>query len=158
MAIFDRQFEVIMPSLDRLVRKPLEVADTGLIDPTGTSPVPLIDGEFVEINAAYKYARATNTDRPVYAVIEDRGDYGVQASRKLSVLFIGGYEADTVVFDTAVTTLGTALKIGSVNNSLSGSVARAGLVAQGGSGLIVGYVLRPAASNSNKLRFQQVAV
>lgn len=158
MASYDRQFEVIMPSLDRLVRKPLEVADAGLLDPTGTSPVPLIDGELVQVNASYQWARGTTTTSPSHFTIEDRGDYGVQASKKLSAILAGGFEADTVVFDTAVTTLGAALMAGNVSNALSGSVTRRGLVAHTSTNVVIGYVMRPHASNNNKLRFLQVAV
>lgn len=158
MASYDRQFEVIMPSLDRLVRKPLEVADSGLLDPTSTSPVALIDGELVQLNTAYKWARGSTTTTPSFFTIEDRGDYGVQAARKLSVIFLGGFEADTVVFDTALTTLGAPLMSGAVNNSLSGSVARRGLIAHTSTNVVLGYVTRVASTNGNKLRFLQVAV
>ncbi len=156
MADFDRQFEVVAPDLSMLYRKPLEVADLGLLDPNSTSPVPLIDGEFVQLNAAYKYIRATDTAQLSYATIEDRGDYGVQASRKLSALFIGGYEADTVVFDAGLTTLGAAVMHGDVT---VGAATRRGLVAwTAAPNIIIGYVTRTAATNGGRLRFQQVAV
>ncbi len=158
MASFDRQFEVIAPDLTRLVRKTLEVADTGLLDPTGSSPVPLIDGELVQVNADYKWARGSTVTSPSHFVIDERGDYGVQASKKLSVILAGGFEADTVVFDTAVTTLGAPLMAGAVNNALSGSLARRGLIAHTSTNVVIGYVMRPHASNNNKLRFLQVAV
>jgi len=155
MASFDRQFEVVAPDLSVLFRKPLEVADLGLLDPESTSPVPLIDGEFVQLNAAYKYIRSVDPTKLSYATIEDRGDYGVQASRKLSALFLGSYEADTVVFNSALTTLGAPLMIGAVT---IGGLVRAGLVAHTGSNIIIGYVNRTAATNGGRLRFQQVAV
>lgn len=158
MASFDRQFEVIMPSLDRLVRKPLEVADTRLLDPTNSAVVPLIDGELVQVNASYQWARGSSTSSPAHFTIEDRGDYGVQASRKLSAILLGGFEADTVVFDSGVTTLGAPLMLGTVNDALSGSVNRAGLIAHTSTNVVIGYVMRPHASNNNKLRFLQVAV
>lgn len=154
MATFDRKFEIIQPTLDRLMRKPLEVADLGLLNPTGTSPVPLIDGEIVQVNSSYKWARGTDAAKPGFFCIEDRGDYGVQASRKLSAVLGPTFEADTVVFDTAIATLGQALVAGAVNNSLSGSVARWGLV-PAGAGIVIGYVMRLPANNGNRLRFIQ---
>lgn len=154
MASYDRTFEVVYPSLDRVQRVPLEVSDTRLLDPTNTAVVPLIDGEFVQITTAYKYARASSEDVPTFAVIEWRGDTGVQATRKLATVR-GAYEADTGVFDPTVTVLGTALKNGDVT---IGGATRRGLVAQGGSGLVLGYVTRTAATNGGRLRFIQTLV
>lgn len=157
MASFDRQFEVVRPTLDRLTRQALEVADVRLLDPHNTDVVPLIDGEFAQEDATYKWVRATDAARPSHAVLEWRGDTGVQASRKLSVLRLGGYEADTIVFDAALTTLGAALGLGTVNNAAVGSVARAGLIAVGGN-LRIGFITRTAATNGGRLRFLQTQV
>lgn len=158
MASYDRKFEVVQPTLDRLVRKPLEVADVRLLDPTNTAVVPLIDGELVFMDSTYKWARASNAAHPSFFAIEDRGDTGVQASRKLSAIMGGGaFEADTIVYATALTTLGAAVQLGTVNNTLSGSVNRAGLVASAG-GLILGYVTKVAANNGSRLRILQTLV
>ncbi|RLA42221.1 MAG: hypothetical protein DRQ64_00090 [Gammaproteobacteria bacterium] len=157
MASFDRQFEVVRPSLDKLTRMSLEVADGRLLDPSNTAVVPFIDGEFAQEDATYKWVRAADFARPSSAILEWRGDTGVQASRKLSVLRVGGYEADTIVFDPALTTLGAAVQVGVVNNAASGSVNRAGLIASGG-GLILGYITRVSASNGGRLRFLQTQV
>lgn len=155
MATFDRKFDIIQPTLDRLMRKPLEVANLGLLNPTGTSPVPLIDGEIVQMDASYKWARGTDATKPGFFCIEDRGDYGVQASRKLSAILGPTFEADTVVFDdVGIVTLGMALMAGAVNNALSGSVARWGLI-PAGVGITLGYVTRLPASNGGRLRFIQ---
>jgi hypothetical protein len=158
MASYDRQFDIVRPSMDRLIRAPLEANDPQLLNPQSTSPVPLIPGELVQINSSYKYIRAVNATEPSFFCIEDRGDYGVQASRKMSAIMGGTFEADTIVFDTALTTIGVAVKWGSVNNSLSGSVARAGLVAQGGTGIILAYITRVAATNGGRLRVLQMFV
>lgn len=153
MASYDRKFSILQPSLDRLTRKPLEVANTALLNPNSTSPLALIDGEIVQLNSSYQWTRGSDATKPGFFCIEDRGDYGVQASRKLSAIMGGGgFEADTIVYDTALTTLGAAVGQGTVNNSLSGSVARWGLVAAGGN-IVIGYVTRLAAQNGNLLRF-----
>lgn len=157
MASYDRKFAILWPTLDRLNPQPLEVTDKRLLDPTNGAVVPLIDGEFVQEDATYKYIRAATFTRPCYAMIEWRGDPGIQASRKVAALKGGTYEADTIVFDTAIVTLGAALDAGAVNNANSGSVARAGLIAHG-AGPIVGYVTRTAAANGGLLRFLQVLV
>jgi len=157
MASFDRQFEVVRPSLDKLTRMSLEVNDLGLLDPTGTSPVPLIDGEFVQEDANYQFGRASDADRLSSVVIDWRGDYGIQAGRKLSVIRLGSYEADTLVFDAALTTLGAPVQLGTVNNAAVGSVNRAGLIAAA-AGLVIGYISRVAATNGNRLRYVQTQV
>jgi hypothetical protein len=158
MASYDRKFEIVQPTLDRLTRKPLEVADVRLLDPHNLAVVPLIDGELVQVNATYKWARAADAAAPSFFTLEDRGDTGVQASRKLSAIMGGGaFECDTIVYNTGLVTLGAAVQLGTVNNSLSGSVNRAGLVASAG-GLVLGYVMRTAATNGGRLRILQTLV
>lgn len=158
MVSYDRKFEVIQPTLDRLVRKPLEVADLRLLDPTNVAVVPLIAGELVQLDSTYKWIRAATFTQPSFFSVEDRGDYGVQASRKLSAIMGGGaFECDTIVYNTGLTTVGAAVQAGVVNNTLSGSVNRAGLVASAG-GVVLGYVTRVAALNNGLLRILQTLV
>lgn len=158
MASYDRKFQVVQPSLDKLSRKPLEVADIRLLDPYNTAVVPLIQGELMQVDSTYKWARASNAAAPSFFNIEDRGDFGVQASRKLSVIMGGGaFECDTVVYNVALTTVGAAVQLGTVNNTLSGSVNRSGLIASAG-GLVIGYVMKPAATNGGLLRILQTLV
>jgi hypothetical protein len=154
MASFDRKFEIVYPTLDRLIRMPLEVGDLGLINPQSTVPVPLIDGELVFLNASGKYVRATDATAPAFFVLEDRGDYGVQASRKMSAV-VGptGFVANTIVFDAAIAALGQSLMLGTVNNAAVGSVNRAGLVPHAGANRRLGFVLRLPATNKNLLQF-----
>ncbi len=156
MASYDRKFEVIAPTLDKLTRLPLEVETLGLLNPQGTNPVPLIDGELVALGATGKYIRATNASAPAFFSIEDRGDYGVQASRKLSAL-IGppGYIANTIVFDPANLVLGSPLMAGTVNTVATGSVVRRGLILDTGS-LRLGYVIKVPGINRNLLQFISV--
>jgi len=158
MASYDRKFEVVQPTLDRLIRKPLEASDVKLLDPTSTSPVALIQGELVQLDASYKWNRGSDATKPSFFTIEDRGDYGVQASRKLSAIMGGGaFECDTIVYNPAIVAVGAGVQQGTVNNSLSGSVNRSGLVASAG-GIIIGYVTRPAATNGGLLRILQTLV
>jgi hypothetical protein len=146
----DRKFEILRPSLDRLSRLPLEVANLGLINPQSTSPLALVDGELVQIDIAGKWARATDATKPSHVAIDDRGDYGIQASRKLTAVVGGGhFIANTVLFNSGLTTIGTPVKYGSVTVE---SLARAGLVDQAGSGIILGYVMKVSAANGGKLQ------
>lgn len=159
MASYDRQFEIIRPTLDRVVRAAHPIADAALLDPTNASS--LIDGEFVQFNASYQLKRGDTPTQLSYAAIDDRGDTGVQAHKKLSIVQCGGYEANTLVFHTGLTTLGAPVMLGTVNNAATGSVNRAGLIAwvtADPQNLIIGYVTRVASANGGRLRFQQTLV
>jgi hypothetical protein len=82
-------------------------------------------------------------------VIDDRGDTGVQASKKLTAIQGGGgFLCDTVVFDTAIVTRGVPVMYGAV--TLEGS--RAGLIAHTGSNIVIGYTMKVAAENGGKLQ------
>lgn len=145
----DRKFEVLRPTLDRLVRASIEVGNLGLINPVGVSPIPLVDGELVQMVGG-KWVRATDAALPAFFNLEDRGDAGIQATRKMSAIVGGGaFWINTVLFNAGLTTEGVAVKLGSV--TIEG-VARAGLVAQAGTGLIIGYVMKPAALNQGRLQ------
>jgi hypothetical protein len=145
----DRKFEVLRPTLDRLVRASIEVGQLGLVNPVGVSPVPLVDGELLQMVGG-KWVRATDAALPAFFNLEDRGDVGVQATRKMSAIVGGGaFWINTPLFHASLTTEGVAVKLGSV--TIDGQ-ARAGLVAQGGTGLIVGYVMKPAALNGGRLQ------
>jgi hypothetical protein len=145
----DRKFEVLRPTLDRLVRASIEVGNLGLINPVGASPIPLVDGELLQMVGG-KWVRATDAALPSFFNLEDRGDAGIQATRKMSAIVGGGaFWINTVLFNAGLTTEGVAVKLGSV--TIEG-VARAGLVAHGGTGLIIGYVMKPAALNQGRLQ------
>jgi hypothetical protein len=145
----DRKFEVLRPTLDRLVRASIEVGQLGLINPLGVAPVPLVDGELVQMVGG-KWVRATNDAQPSFFNLEDRGDAGIQATRHLAAIVGGGsFWINTVLFHAGLTTEGAPVKLGSV--TIEG-VARAGLVAHGGAGLILGYVMKPAQLNGGRLQ------
>ena len=149
----DRKFNVVRPSLDRLVRESIEVAtaNLGLLNPNSTSPVALVDGELIQYDSTGKAVRATDAAKPSWFCIDDRGDPGVQASRKLTAIVGGGaFQADTVIYDSTSLVVGSKLMYG---NCTIESLTRAGVVLQTGSNIVVGYVLRLAAANGNKLRF-----
>lgn len=148
MSAFDRKFEITNPSLDYLIKIACPVSDVGLVTPVGTSPVPLIDGELVQMNVGGQYARASDAAAPSYFVLDTRGQPDVRVIRKVTAIRGGAsFIAKTLVFDTALTAIGTKLGAGAVNNSLSGSVARWGLVAASTNWLL-GTILRPASADS----------
>lgn len=145
----DRKFEVLRPDLTRLVRTSLEAGALGLINPYSNSPNALVDGELLQIVGG-KWVRGTNADVPAFFNLEDRGDVGVQGSRKLSAITGGGaFWINTVLFSPSITTEWTPLKLGSVTID---SIARAGLVPQAGTGLIIGYAARLPGNNGGRLQ------
>lgn len=147
----DRKFDVLRPDLTRLVRASVEIDNTSLVNPTSTSPLALTDGELVQFSTTGKYKRATDAAVPSFFWIEDRGDFGVQASRKGSAIMGGGsFLADTVLFNSGLTSIGTKLMYGDVTLE---SYARACLIAQTGSNVVIGYTIKPAAINGGKLQF-----
>lgn len=155
MASYDRKFHIETPSWEKITRRTLDVADPRLLNPVETAVVPFIDGELVQHDANFKFVRALNADAPSYFVIDERGDYGVQGSRKLSVAYLGAFIADTIVFNPAGITLNSPVKLGTVNNADIGSVNRSGLIAQAGTNLIVGYAIRLPGANRGLLRFHK---
>lgn len=144
----DRKFEVLRPTLDRLVRASIEVGQLGLINPVGVAPVPLCDGELLQMLGG-KWVRATNADLPSFFNLEDRGDIGIQATRKMSAIVGGGaFWINTVLFDPTLTTEGAKVQLGTV--TLEG-VPRAALVPQT-TGLTIGYVMKPSVLNGGRLQ------
>lgn len=145
----DRKFEVTYPTMDRLVRRPIKIDNTALLNPNSTSPLALCDGELVKFTATGTVTRATAATEPAFFCIDDRGDTGVQASRKLSVIQGGGgFSCKTVFFNAGLTTVGAPVMWGSVTVE---SLSRSGLIAHTGSNIVIGYVIGLSALNNSKL-------
>ncbi len=157
MSTNDKKFEIVSPTdWSRLNRPPFEVADKDLLNPRVASPkVPLMDGEFLQLNSEYKLVRATDLVAPAYALIEWSGAYETQASGKVAVLMGNTYMADTIVFDATSLVLHSPLQHGDVT---VGGLTRRGLVLRTATNLILGYVTKLPASNGGRLRFLQTAV
>jgi hypothetical protein len=151
MALYDRKFEILNPTLDRLIRRNWEVANPALLDPSNS--LCLIDGEFMQLDSSYKLIRSADAAKPSFALIEDRGDYGVQVHKRPATV-IGTYIAQTLVYATAIAAspFGTKLEVGTVNKASLGGVNRAGLVLQT-AGLVVGYIMKPASADGQPLEF-----
>lgn len=156
MSTFDRQTEILNPTWDKISRRNYPVADPLILVPTSSSPLAIIDGEWMGLDSNGKLVRATAASTGFLA-IEDRGDYGVQVHKRPAiVLGPSGYVAQTNVYDDGLVSaaFGTALKLGSftaANSRLGG--ARLGLVAQGGSGIIIARVMKSPASLTGKMEF-----
>ena len=147
-------FELIT-ELQTLTRRDFTIADSTILAPTGV--LPLVDGEWLELNSSYQLARGATG--PSYSMLTfpvhtERGRYDTQAIGKVNVLMLGMYEAETQVMVASGITLGEGLI---VTNLASGAhTGRRGLVEQGSATattLVVGYATKLPASNGGKLRF-----
>lgn len=145
----DRKFSVDAPSLDRLVIRALEVSNPLLVSPLSTSPLCLMDGELVQMSTG-KMIRGVDATAPNFFCIDDRGDYGVQASKRLSCIMGGGnFICSTAIFNSGLTSDSTAVMAGAVTIDAQ---SRWGLIAQTGTNIVMGYVLKPAAINGGRLQ------
>lgn len=131
-------------------RRPFELVDPTILNPTAT--LPLLDGEFLELDqTTYKMLRgsANPSAVPTFAYFAERGRYEVQAIQKGPFLYLGPYEADTLIMDATSLQVGSKLEVGNV--TFGGGTRRGLKLAT--SGVVVGYVTRLPANNKNFLRF-----
>lgn len=133
-------------------RRSFEFADPQVLNPNSVSPVPLVDGEFMELTATdYKMIRgaADPAVGPSYAFWAEQGRYETQAIQRGPFLYGGFYEADTLIMDATGLVVGDGLEVGDVTVA---TLARRGLQ-EFTSGFIIGHVTRLPANNNGFLRF-----
>lgn len=133
-------------------RRSFELADPTILQPTAA--IPLVEGEWLELDTNYKMKRGTVNPAAVrsFAYFAEKGRYETQVLGKGPFLFVGPYEADTLIFDGTGLTVGAGLEVANVT---VGGVVRRGLVLAT-TGYVVGHVTRLAANNKNYLRFVTV--
>lgn len=150
--------------------KSFPLSDPTLADPTNS--VALVDGEWMKLDSTgAKIVRATTigsvgneaTARS-YPYWAEKGRMDVQASgeRKGPLIWMHGWEADTRIFDAAVT-VGTGSPITAIDQPVKvatitiGSRNYSGIVGSDSSdpgAFIVGYVTKLPANNGGKLRIR----
>jgi len=136
-------------------RRPFELAAPAILNPNDVRP--LVEGEFLQLDTAYKMARGGNnagnlTDEatvPSYAYFAERGRYDTQAIQKGPFLYLGGYEADTLIMDSTSMVVGSAVSVFDLD---IGGVIRRGLGLLS-AGYEIGRVTRLPANNGGFLRF-----
>jgi hypothetical protein len=140
----------LVSDFQTILRRPFSVATPAILNPMDAQP--LLDGEFLELDTAYKMARGSGTPAlvPSFAYFAERGRYEVQAIQKGPFLYLGPYEADTLIMDSTSLTVGAALEASTVTVGTSTWLRGLKIYT---SGYIVGYVTRLPASNNNFLRF-----
>jgi hypothetical protein len=154
---------VLTTDQNKVIVRDFGLADKTLADPTNA--VALCAGEWVRWNSSDKLVRATaistladpatNLAFPLYAA-RGRSDVQSLADKKMPLIFLGSYEADTNIFDaTAGTAISTVFQPVRVMTVAIGGRNYSGLVggAINDNNLIVGYVSRLPANNGSKLRF-----
>lgn len=150
-----------------------QVRDFALADKTLADPLNAncyLDGEWFTIDAnqkALRPASISGAGNPAtvrsWVVFAERGRTDVQASsgRKLPLIWLGDFEADTRIFDAAlvvsggaaITTMGQPLKVSSITIGTKTVCGLVGAVAGDGEP-VVGIVTRLPANNGGKLRFR----
>ncbi len=148
-------FELVT-ELQTLTRRDFAPAVETILNPV--SATPLVEGEWLELDANYKLARGTGEGLSMntFVVHTERGRYDTQAIKKVNVLFLGMYEADSQIVDTTGLALGDALTIQDVT---VGGVVHRGLKKAGATAgrVVVGYVSKLYASGPAKVRFIHMA-
>lgn len=130
-------------------RRDFNLASSALLQPDNANP--LIDGEFLELNAAYQLARGVGAGAALsWPVFAERGRYDTQAIGKTVVLFGGFYEAETRVADLTGLAVGDFLVVDDVTVD---SLTRKGLKEAAGAGqhFVIGQVTR--LPGGGKVRF-----
>lgn len=147
-------FELITP-LQEQNRRDFSLADPTLLKPL--SALPLVEGEWMELDANYKLARGTGTSPASFPVHTERGRYDTQAIGKANVIFSGQYEAETSVIEGLIGTfvVGHMVKLAAVTagahtGRVGIKICTAGVPVTGD--VVVGVVTKVNAA-TGKVRF-----
>jgi hypothetical protein len=140
--------------VEKVERRDFPVADRAILNPNSANP--LLDGEFMELHATTptRVIRAGGT-KLSWAVYAERGRSDTQAIGKVPLLYMGAYEADTLIMDGAAMAHGDPLMVADVTID---TLTKSGLRLHTGAPLVVGYVLRLPAQNGQRLRFMWTLV
>lgn len=143
-------FELIT-ELATLTRRDFYLAVEGILNPLDANP--LLDGEWLELDANYKLVRGTGegVSANVFPVHTERGRYDTQAIGKTNVLMLGMYEAETKIMDATSLLLGSPLTI--QDCTIGGVAGKRGVKLEGATALRtrVGFVSK--LISSTKVRF-----
>lgn len=153
----------LVSEFQTIQRRSFELADPEILNPTNVRP--LVIGEWLQLDTAYKMVRGGNNDAvdadeagvPSYVYFAEQGRYEVQAVQKGPILYGGWFEADTKVMDAAafngITAVGQPLYVGDVD--IAGVVRRGlvGITTPAAGTIIHGWVSRLPANNNGFLRF-----
>jgi len=143
----------LVSEFQTIARRSFGLDDPSILRPA-TSANPLIMGEWLDLTTAYKMQRGVGSlSVPAFPYFAEEGRYEVQAIDKGPFLYMGSFEADTMVFDGAlITTVGQRIFVGDVTVS---SLTRKGLIgiAAPTTEVSPAFVTRLPANNGGWLRF-----
>lgn len=135
-----------------LTRRDFSLVDTTLLNPNNSNPLEM--GEWLMLDSSsYKLVRSDGS-LPSWVSFVERGRSDTQAIGKVTVLFLGTYEAETLVYDSAGLVVGSPLKADAAISYLS--LSKSGLKLHGGGGdsdHVIGYVMQ--VQSGGYLRFIQ---
>jgi hypothetical protein len=153
-------FELVT-ELQTLTRRDFPLADSTILAPIGANP--LLDGEWLELDANYKLARkaaiaghdvvggtAEGGNMMVFPVHTERGRYDTQAIGKANILMLGMYEAETRVADVTGLVVGDALTVQDVTVDSVANKRGLKKIVAGSAVVVVGYVSKVL---TGKVRF-----
>lgn len=130
-----------------VIRRDFYVLTPSLLNPNNANP--LLDGEWLQLDSTeYKVARGADGSGvheaivPSWQLFAEKGRFDTQASGKVPLLFLGGYEAESKIADLTSLTVGAALGVQDVTFQ---SLTRRGLALSAvgaGEHLIFGYVTK----------------
>ncbi len=140
---------VLVSALLASQRRDFDYGTAAELKPTNANP--LVDGEWLELNASYQLDRGTlnPSTAPAFPVFTEQGRYDTQAIGKVTTIYLGAFEADTKVITAGSIVAGDPL---TVNDVTFGGLTRRGLIEHTGSGIIVGYCTR-APNAQGVMRF-----
>ena len=147
-------FELIT-ELQTLTRRDFPLEDSSLLKPLST--LPLVEGEWLELNASYQLKRGTGSSPASFIVHTERGRYDTQAIGKTNVLFAGQFEGVTSMIEGAIGTFvpGYMVKLAAI--TAGANTGRVGLkICTAGvpvSGDVVVGVVTKVNSTTGKVRF-----
>jgi hypothetical protein len=154
----------LVTELMSLHRRDWDVADAKILRPLNSRA--LVQGEWLEVNSAYKLARGGDNDAAtadictnamVFPVLTEQGRTDVQAIRKPNVAMFGHYEAETLLINPTGLGVGDPLSVADVN---FGGIVRRALVkaTMATNTILVGYVSKlPSPGGAGWVRFVHYA-
>jgi hypothetical protein len=157
-------FKLVSP-FEPLQRRSFDMEVPGILRATHARPIA--NGEWFQLTSTtYKMERGgdgvvttpgtpdNEAAVPSYAFFGEPGRTEMQALGKGTFLFLGPYEADTLIFHAGAG-LSIGQKLAVYDLDMGDGIVRRGL-APWSSGYIAGYVTRLPAYNNNWLRFRNV--
>lgn len=158
-------FELIT-ELQATIRRDFPLAAPAILSPYDSRP--LVEGEWLELDSNYLLARGGDNNAgtadeglnaAVFPVHTEKGRYETQAIQKANVIFLGMYEAETLIHpaDLSGYAVGDPLTVQDVT---VGGLVRRGLAKAAGTDerVVVGYISKITGTGAAaKLRFVHFA-